>query len=102
MGIELMLGIAGDSSGSASAPPPPPHLNVGEMWAQQRSGDARKQCVSCLLNIEMGGEGGGRIARGAPPRRGTCSGTGIDVVSRFLDGGSTHIHINIYIYIYIN
>ena len=92
MGIELMIGVTGGSSGSASAPPPPPHLNVGEMWAQQRSGDARKQCVSCLLNIEMGGEGGGevggegggQIARGAPPRRGICSGTGIDVVSRLL------------------
>ena len=66
MGIELMLGIAGDSSGSASAPPPPPHLNVGEMWAQQRSGDARKQCVSCLLNIEMGARGAVKWgARGA-------------------------------------
>ena len=30
MGIELMLDVAGESSGSASAPPPPPHLNVGD------------------------------------------------------------------------
>lgn len=50
--------------------------------------------VWLLINIEMWGEGGGRIARDAQPKRATCSGKGIDHVSRFLflsmDSGSVY------------
>ena len=63
MGVELMLGVAGESSGSASAPPPPPHLNVGDRCGPNSGVEMR---AGSVLNVCSTLKWGAKGADGSP------------------------------------